>query len=102
MKNFLLGLFTGLLVAGLTAVILVFVAIKIASSFSERKPTIADGSTLILKLEGAVPEKSPPELPLPFLEDQSPLTVQQVWQTLKKAAADSRIKAVIFEPRGIG
>src|SRR5438128_2179592 len=102
MKNFLLGLFTGLFVAGLTAVILVFVVIKIASSFGERKPTIAEGSTLILKLEGALPEKSPPEVPLPFFEDQAPMTVQQVWETLKKAAVDSRVKAVIFEPRGVG
>lgn len=102
MKNFLLGLFTGVFVAGLTAVILVFVVIKIASSFSEPKPTVADGSTLILKLEGALPEKSAPELPLPFFANQSPMTVQQVWETLKKAAVDSRIKAVIFEPRGVG
>src|SRR5947207_4343345 len=102
MKNFLLGLFTGLFVAGLTAVILVFVVIKIASSFSERKPTIADGSTLILKLEGALPEKSAPEFPLPFLEDQAPMTVQEVWEILKNAPVDARIKAVVFEPRGVG
>ena len=102
MKNFLLGVFTGLFVAVLGGIILFFVAVRIAASFQDRKPTVADGSTLILKLEGEVPEKAPPELPLPFLEEQTPMTVQQFWETLKKAAADSRIKAVIFEPRGVG
>ncbi len=102
MKNFIIGLFTGLLVAVLTGIILVFVVIRVAASFSDRKPTVADGSTLILKLEGDVPEKAAPEIPLPFFEGQSPMTVQQLWATLRKAAVDSRIKAVIFEPRRIG
>ncbi|MGI8743890.1 MAG: signal peptide peptidase SppA [Bryobacteraceae bacterium] len=102
MKNFLLGLFSGLFLVILAGVILIFVVVKIAGSFGDRKPTIADGSTLILKLEGAVPEKAAPEIPLPFLEDQAHMTVQQVWQTLKKAAVDPKIKAVIFEPRGVG
>ena len=102
MKNFVIGLFTGLLVAVLTGVILVFVIVRVAGSFSDRKPTVADGSTLILKLEGDVPEKSAPDIPLPFFEGRSPITVHQLWVTLKKAAVDPRIKAVIFEPRGVG
>ena len=102
MKNFVIGLFTGCLVVVLTGIILMFVVMRVASSFGDRKPTVADGSTLILKLEGDVPEKAAPEIPLPFFEGQSPMTVQQLWVTLKKAAVDSRIKAVIFEPRGVG
>ncbi|MDQ6759816.1 MAG: signal peptide peptidase SppA [Acidobacteriota bacterium] len=102
MKNFLIGLFTGVLVVVLTGIILVFVVMRVAASFNDPKPTVADGSTLILKLEGDVPEKAAPEIPLPFFEGQSPMTLHQVWATLRKAAVDSRIKAVIFEPRRVG
>ena len=101
MKNFLLGLVTGGLICVLTAVILVFVAVRIAASFGERPVTISDRSTLIFKLEDDVPEKAAPEIPIPFFEEQSPPTVLQVWETFRKAAADSRIKAVILEPRGL-
>lgn len=101
MAKFLLGLLCGVILCILAGFILIFAVIRIASSFSEPPPTVADGSTLIFKLGGEVPEKSPPELPLPFLSEQEPITVQQVWQTFRKAAADSRIKAVIFEPRSL-
>ena len=101
MKNFLLGLVTGGLICVLSAVILFFLAVRIAASFGERPVTIADRSTLIFKLEDDVPEKAAPEIPIPFFEEQSSPTVLQVWETFRKAAADSRIKAVIFEPRGL-
>lgn len=101
MKNFLIGLFTGGLLCVLTLIVLFFVAVRMAASFGERPVAVADRSTLILKLEGEVPEKSPTEIPLPFFEDQSPATVQQVWEMFRKAAADSRVKAIIFEPRGL-
>jgi protease-4 len=101
MKNFLLGLVAGGLICVLTAVILFFVAVRIATSFGERPVTVSDRSTLIFKLEDDVPEKAPPEIPIPFFEEQSPTTLPQVWETFRKAAADSRIKAVIFEPRGL-
>ncbi len=101
MKNFLIGLISGVLLAGLTTVILLFVLVRVAASFGERTPKVADGSTLIFKMEGAVPEKSATEIPLPFLDDQAPLSVIQVWQTFRKAAADPKVKAIVFEPRGL-
>jgi len=101
MKNFLIGLVVGIILSGLTALIFVFAMVRFAGSFAERPVTVADGSTLIMKLEGDVPEKAPAEIPLPFFEGQAPLTVEQVWDTLRRAAADSRIKGIIFEPRGL-
>ena len=102
MAKFLLGLLSGIILCIIAGLILVFVVVRIASSFSERPPEIADGSTLIFNLEGDVPEKAPPELGFPLLEDQAThLTVEQVWETFRKAAADSRIKAIIFEPRAL-
>ena len=102
MKNFLIGLVVGIVLCGLTALIVVFAMVRLAGSFAERPVSVADASTLVLKLEGDVPEKSAPEIPLPFFEAQTPLTVEEVWDTLHKAAADQRIKGIIFEPRGLG
>jgi protease-4 len=101
MKNFVIGLVVGVIVCGLTALILVFAVVKFAQSFGERPVSVADASTLVFKLEGEVPEKSAPEIPLPILQEQTPMTVEQVWSTFHKAAADSRIKGILFEPRGL-
>ncbi len=101
MRNFFLGLLCGLALCVLAVFIFVFVVIRVASSFSERPPQVAAASTLIFKLEGEVPERIPPENPFPFLRQQTPLAVEQVWDTLHRAASDSRIKAIVFEPRGL-
>lgn len=95
MKKFLIGLVTGLLLAGLT----VFLGVFALARMSEAKPTIADGSTLVIRLEGDVPEKPPMEIPIPFFEQQSPATVQELWTMLDRAGTDSRIKAVLLMPR---
>jgi protease IV len=101
MKNFVIGLVVGVFVSGLTALILVFAVVKFVGSFGERPVSVADGSTLVFKLEGEVPEKSAPEIPLPMFQEQTPMTVEQVWDTFRKAAADSRVKGILFEPRGL-
>ncbi len=101
MGKFLIGLISGIVLSILVAFIAVFVLIRFAASFGEKAPTVSDGSTLVFNLEGEVPEKAPPEIPLPMFEDQAPITLQQVWLNFRKAAADPHIKAVIFEPRGL-
>ncbi len=101
MKNFLIGLFSGCLLLGLAGVILIFVLFRVASSFGEKNVKVADGSTLIFKLEGSIPERPPTEFPVPFLQDQTPLSMNQVWEMFRKAAADPKIKAILIEPRGV-
>lgn len=101
MKNFFFGLVVGILLVGLTLVIIVFALVRVAGSIGARPVSIAEGSTLVLKLEGDLPEKLPPEIPLPFLEEQTPITIPEVWETFRKAAEDSRVKGIIFEPRGL-
>ncbi|HTA45750.1 MAG TPA: signal peptide peptidase SppA [Bryobacteraceae bacterium] len=98
MGKFLLGLVTGAILVVLIFVIGIFAVL----SFRTRPPAVADGSTLILHLQGDVPESPPVELafPVPFLQPQTPLTVENVWSMLRRAATDSRIKAVVFEPGG--
>lgn len=97
MKRFALGFIIGLIFAGIVAVILTFAAFR----STERRVSVADGSTLVLHLEGDVPEQAPVELPVPFLEQQQPLTLLENWQMLRKAAGDARIKALVLEPRDL-
>jgi protease-4 len=94
MKKFLIGLVCGFVLAGLAVVITAFAIARLG----DRTPTIADGSTLMLKLSGPVPEISPMDIPLPWFESQSPLTVVEIWDLLRKAEHDSRITAIAFEP----
>ena len=98
MKKFLIGLFTGLILAVLTGVVFIFSAMRL----SERRPSIPDGTTLVLNLDSDIPEKQPVEIPLPFLGSSDTFTVMDAWRGLHAAAADSRIKAVILQTGRIG
>src|SRR3954469_10663079 len=96
MGKFLLGLLIG---AVLTVLILVIGVFAVAS-LRTKAPTIADGSTLILHLNGDAPERPPVEISIPLIQEHTPLTVENIWAMLRHAAADPRIKAVVFEPSG--
>lgn len=98
MKKFLLGVLIGFVFFGLALVVFFFALVR----FSSRPPSIPSGSVLVYKLEGPVPEKPQIEIPIPFFERMSPPTVRDHWETLRKAAADSRIRAILFMPRGVG
>ncbi len=98
MTKFLIGLFTGVALTILTAVIVVF---ALARAGGERQPAVEQGSILVLRLEGEIPEKAPLQVPLPFFERQAPPTVKDVWDALRKAAVDPRIRGVLLEPRGV-
>jgi protease IV len=96
MGKFLLGLLAGAVV---TVLIIVIGGFAIAS-LRTKPASIADGSTLILHLSGDAPETPPVDVSIPFLQPRTPVTVENVWSMLRHAAADSRIKAVVFEPSG--
>ncbi len=97
MAKFFIGLVTGVVLVFLTLILLFFALLR----FREKPPAIADNSVLVLRLEGEIPEKPPVELPS-FLGGEGPgLTIANVWMTLRKAAADSHIKAVVLEPEGL-
>lgn len=98
MRKFLLGLVLGLLFAVLAVVILVAAAVRLGGG---RKVAVADNSTLVLHIEGDLPEQSPVDYNLPFLSQQSSLSIAENWQLLRNAAADSHIKAIVLEPRGL-
>lgn len=97
MKKFLLGLVAGFFLAGLAILIVVAALARLGT----RAPSVPEGSALILKLSGEIAERTPTEIPLPFLENQAPFTTREVWDMLRKAAVDDRIKAVILTPHSL-
>ena len=98
MQKFLLGLLTGLIFAVVAGVIFVFSLMRLG----ERRPQIADHSTLILHLDGGIPEKAPVDIPIPFFGTKQQVTVHNIWSMLRKAAVDTRIRAVVLVPERIG
>jgi len=96
MAKFLLGVLTG----GILIVLIVAIGVFSVASLRSRPAAVADGSTLILHLTGDVPESPPIDITIPFLQPRTPVTVENVWSMLRRAAADSRISAVVFEPEG--
>ncbi len=98
MVRFLLGLFAGVVLAILAAVITLFVAVRL----SARPPEVAPRSVLVLDLKGEIVERAPLSIPFPFFESRTPLTVADIWRLLRAAQSDPRIKAVVLMPDGIG
>ena len=98
MARFLIGVLAGMLLAGLAAIILVFALIRMGG----RPPDVEANSVLVLDLEGQIPERAPLTIPLPFFDEKTPLTVSDLWRLIRAAETDSRIKAVVLMPAGIG
>ncbi len=97
MVKFILGLVTGVILVFLSFVLLFFVLLR----FREKPPEIGANSVLVLRMAGEIPEKAPFDLP-DFLDSgKAPLTVVNIYSMLRKAAADSKIRAVVIEPDSI-
>ena len=97
MAKFFIGLVTGVVLVFLTFVLLFFALLR----FREKPPTVADNSVLVLRLSGSIPEKAPVELPDFLGIGGSGATVSGIWMSLKKAAADPHIRAVVVQPQGV-
>lgn len=97
MKKFLLGILAGFIIAGVSAVVLFFAAVK----FAKRAPSPPESAWLSLRLGGDLPELQPLMLPLPALESKAPLTVPEVWSALRRAARDPRVKGLLLRPQGL-
>ncbi len=97
MKKFLLGVLAGLIVAGMTVVVIFFAAIRLG----QREPSLPDRFVLNVKLEGALSEVQTTSPPLPSMADQEPLTVPELYSLFDKAARDPRVRGVFLRPAGI-
>ena len=65
------------------------------------KNDVATGSTLVLHLEGDLPEQASLDVPIPYLQDQPPMTTAETWQLFERPPWTARIKALVLEPRGL-
>jgi protease-4 len=99
MAKFLFGLISGVVLCIVGVLVLIFAMVR---SFREAAPSVSDNSVLQLQLEGDIPERAPVEVPFGALADRPAPTVTNVWMLLRKAAVDSRIKAVVLEPSSLG
>ncbi len=98
MAKFLFGLITGVVFCVLGFFLVVF---ALARSFRETSAAVAPNSVLQLQLAGDIPELPPVEVPLGALAERPSPTVTGVWMMLRKAAVDSRVKAVVLEPESL-
>src|SRR5579884_1990268 len=96
MGKFLLGVLVGGIV---TVLVLIICALAISKIFATKQPTVAANSVLVLSLSGEVPEAAPIGIDIPLLQTQPTPTVRDVWTSLHEAATDSRIKALVIQPR---
>ena len=67
MAKFLIGLVTGMILTILLAVVIVF---SVARFGTEKRANIPAEATLLLRIEGEIPERHPLEFPIPFFEQQ--------------------------------
>ena len=97
MAKFFLGVIIGIVVAVVGSVIILF---SIGRMFANKQPSVADNAVLLLDLQGRIPESAPVEIPFP-LGAQPQLTVRDLWTSLRQAAKDPKVKAILLEPRAV-
>src|ERR1700722_17687961 len=94
MVKFIIGLVTGVLLVFLSFILLFFALLRLR----EKPPEIANNSVLVLRLSGDIPERAPVDLTGILGSSNPTLTLSDVWMVLRKAAADSHIRAIVVEP----
>ena len=98
MGRFFLGVLIGIIATALIAIVVIFAAGRL---FTKNQPTVAADSALVLSLQGEIPEASPLDISIPFFEQEGSPTVRDLWTSLRSAATDHRIKAIVIQPRGL-
>jgi protease IV len=101
MLKFLIGVLTGIVFAVVLVVISVTAIALSVGRKGEKPVVVSDNSVLVLRLDGDIPERPPVDYSsIPFLQSKVPVTVENVWSSLRKAAVDPHIRAVLLEPGG--
>jgi protease IV len=98
MRKFFLGAFVGVLFTFVIIFVALGVLVKIGSN---KKPSIASNSVLVLNLEGDLPEVPSVDVEVPLLQTQSPPTIRDMWAAMRAAATDPRIKGLVLKPRNL-
>lgn len=98
MRRFFWGFLVGLIA---TIVGLAIIVLAIGRLAANKRPTIPANSVLVLALEGNIPEANSVDIPIPFIQSPSTPDVRDLWASLREAAHDHRIKAVVLQPHGL-
>ncbi len=97
MKKWFLGVLTGFF--------LVFLLLIAAGLWGwylrQRAPEVEPNSTLVVEIEGDLPEQAPSDLPGQLLGEPGQLTLLSVVRNIEKAALDRRITAILLKPRDL-
>jgi protease-4 len=97
MKRWLYGFLSGILFVFVFFIVLGMVGWYVR----QRPPEVERNSTLILELEGAIPEQPPLDLPGQLLGEAEPIGMIPLLRTLERAATDDRIRHVLLKPRNL-
>jgi protease-4 len=95
MKNFLLGILAGIVIAGVALVVLFFAAVR----WSAQAPSVPASGILTVNLSGDVPEGLAEVPPIPALARQAPVAMVEWWNLLRAAGRDERVKGLLLRPR---
>ena len=101
MRNFLIGLVVGVLLVGFTLLVLVFAAVRFAGSYANRPASVAEVRRWCWTYPAMCRSACPPKSRFPSSKARAAMSVEQVWDTFRRAAADSRIRGILFEPHGL-
>src|SRR3990172_6158073 len=94
MKRWFWGFLTGVLF-----VIVLFVIVGVLSwRMQQRPPEVSSGTTLVLEIQGDVPEQSPTDALGHLLSPEGPLTFISLLRQVEKAETDSRITTILLKP----
>lgn len=95
MKNWILGVISGLILAFLFVVLLGVLVLKVGS----RPPSVGDGTTLVLDLEGEIVEHNPGDVFGRLLQRGPRPTVREILESVGKATADSHVTGMVVRER---
>lgn len=98
MAKFFIGLLTGVIFTFVIAVVAIFSIGYSVGRKGEKTSTVVDNSVLVLRLDGDIPERPAIDYNIPLFQAKAPLTVENIWSVLRKAAVDPHIKAILLEP----
>ena len=89
-------------VTGIILTIALFLAAGLIVWFiRERPPQVSTNTTLVLEIEGEIPEQSPPDIPGQILGTGERTTFVSLLQDIEKAAADTRVTTILLKPANL-
>jgi protease-4 len=94
MKKWFFGLLTGMTLA----FALITLAGVLGWYLRQRPPHVEPNTTLVVKIEGDVPEQIPPDISGQLLGEPQRQTLIPLIRNIEKAAADSRITGIVLKP----